>query len=269
MAEPKDNSSLERAQNDTSDSNHAAVEFAQLLGRLKTTPRTGWIRRGVPKWESVADHSWRVAALSLLLPGDYDLQKCIAMGVLHDVAESLTGDICPDDGVSQQEKARLEEKAVNKIASLLSRVKNGADIDFNASSAQQLLSLLHEYEKRESKEAIAVKDLDLLDMLIQAGEYEECYGLDLGEFYDGTPVSRFRTSELQNVAQAVHDQRESRMDAQSNSTEKNTTNNALSASDAAFVAEYSKASTLSSEELERVVMAMRKWDNKSTNTGNG
>jgi hypothetical protein len=59
------------------------------------------------------------------------------------------------------------------------------------------------------------------------------------------------------------------MDAQSNSTEKNTTNNALSASDAAFVAEYSKASTLSSEELERVVMAMRKWANKSTNTGNG
>ena len=259
-----------QAQNDKSNATQmqAAVEFAQLLGRLKTTPRTGWVRRGVPKWESVADHSWRVAALSLLLPGDYDLQKCIAMGVLHDVAESVTGDICPEDGVSKEKKSTLEAEAVDKIASLLKIANNGANVDSKTSSAQQLLSLLHEYEKRESKEAIAVKDLDLLDMIIQAGEYEECFGIDLGEFYDGTPVSRFRTMELQLVAQAVHDQRKSQIEAQGNSTEKNSNDNALSASDAAFVAEYSKASTLSSEELERVVTALRNWD-KSTNMGNG
>lgn len=59
---------------------------------------------------------------------------------------------------------------------------------------------------RKSKEAIGVKDLDLLDMSIQANEYEERFGLDLSEFFEGTPVARFRTLSLQSNAQEVHDQ---------------------------------------------------------------
>jgi len=241
----------------------AAVDFARLLGRLKVTPRTGWVRRGVPKWESVADHSWRVAALSLLLPNDFDLTKCIAMGVLHDVAESLTGDICPDDNVSKEDKARMEAEAVEKITMLLGKASRETDIDSNNSTAQQLLSLLHEYEERESKEAIGVKDLDLLDMIIQAGEYEERFGLDLSEFYDGTPVSRFRTPAIQEIAHEVHDQRKTRIESQVNDDNKD--GDCVSKRDAAFVAEFSASSNMSSEEVKQVVKAMRAWDDKKNN----
>lgn len=243
----------------------SSVDFARLLGRLKTTPRTGWVRRGVPKWESVADHSWRVAALSLLLPQDFNLQKCIAMGVLHDVAETLTGDICPEDQVSKQEKARMETEAVEKVASLLGQCSSSGEEggDYSKGTCeQQMLSLLHEYETRESKEAIGVKDLDLLDMIIQADEYEERFDMDLGEFFDGTPVSRFRTPAIQSIAQEVHNQRANRIKARQEEETRNS-GNCITESDAAFVAEFSKASSMSSEQVEQVVKAMRAWDKTS------
>ena len=47
----------------------AALDYARFCGRLKTTPRTGWVRCCVPEAESVADHSWRVSALCLILVG--------------------------------------------------------------------------------------------------------------------------------------------------------------------------------------------------------
>ena len=241
----------------------AAVEFARLLGGLKVTPRTGWVRRGVPKYESVADHSWRVAALSLLLPCDFDVSRCMAMAVVHDVAESLIGDICPGDNVSKEEKRRMEAQAMEKIASTLGQAcvssPSGGDSDCNHGSVQKLMGLVHEYEKRESKEAISVKDLDLLDMIVQASEYEERFGLDLSEFFEGTPASRFRTLELQKVAQEVHDQRDARIQAEEIHDVGNQVNE-FSKSDAAFVAEYSKASNMSNEDVQRVVKALRTWE---------
>ena len=55
-------------------------------------------------------------------------------------------------------------------------------------------------------------------MLIQAGEYEECYGLDLGEFYNGTPLSISYIG-IAECSLRLCTTSES-MDAQSNSTEK-------------------------------------------------
>lgn len=260
----KANEQQQPTSSDTNSNAEAAVEFARLLGRLKVTPRTGWVRRGVPEWESVADHSWRVAALSLLLPHDFDVNKCIAMGVLHDVAEALVGDICPEDNISKQDKARMETEATEKIAMILSQVGRGANgEDSSNENAQQMLSLLHEYEERESKEAIGVKDLDLLDMIIQAGEYEERFGMDLREFFDGTPVDRFRTPAIKTIAQEVHGQRRARVEAQERNERVSLNRDCISESDASFVEEFAKASSMPNEQVEQVVKAMRAWDKKS------
>ena len=57
----------------SSDSNSAALGFLRMAGQLKTVKRTGWVYRGVEgagtRVESVADHSWRMAAASFLLTG--------------------------------------------------------------------------------------------------------------------------------------------------------------------------------------------------------
>jgi putative hydrolase of HD superfamily len=233
-----------------------AVEFARLIGKLKTTPRTGWVRRGVPRYESVADHSWRVATLSLLLVGrddGMDASKCIQMALVHDLAESLVGDIAPDDNVSKDDKEKMEHDAMEKIALIL-----GQSCPNNDDARQLVLDLFQEYEKRETKESMAVKDLDLLDMIIQADEYEQAFDLDLSEFFQGTPVSRFRDSTIEAVAKEVHEQRQERIQREQKSPPKDPF--ALSKSDEAFVAEHAKASNLSEASVKQTIKALRDWE---------
>ncbi len=44
------------------------LEFLLYVGQAKRTIRTGWVFHGVEKVESVADHMYRMAVMSLLLP---------------------------------------------------------------------------------------------------------------------------------------------------------------------------------------------------------
>jgi putative hydrolase of HD superfamily len=237
-----------------------SVEFARLIGKLKTTPRTGWVRRGVPRYESVADHSWRVATLSLLLVGrddGMDASKCIQMALVHDLAECMVGDIAPDDNVSKDDKEKMEHDAMEKIALILGQSCP------NNEARQLVLDLFQEYERRETKEARAVKDLDLLDMIIQADEYEQAFGIDLSEFFQGTPVSRFRDSTIEAVAKEVHDQRQERIEREHKIPPKDPF--ALSKSDEAFVAEHAKASNLSEASVKQTIKALRDWEKSSSN----
>jgi putative hydrolases of HD superfamily len=256
----------------------AAIEFAQIVGRLKSTPRTGWVRRNVPRYESVADHSWRVAILSFLLCGYtthhdddntdtdcLDIGKVIQLAIVHDLAECIVGDITPDDNISKADKQRLEEDAMIHISEIFHRaigVSNHTSIDTDVPNV--LMALFHEYEERITPEAIAVKDLDLLDMILQASEYEERYGIDLNEFFVGTPSHRFQNSKLRPIASQVHQQRQNRIMKQKDQTEHKSDEHHLSRSDAAFVLEYSQASTLSDREIMNVVQSLRQWEDRNS-----
>ena len=49
-----------------------------LLGKLKDLKRSGWLQKDVSRSESVADHTFGVAFLTLLLaPADLDKEKCL------------------------------------------------------------------------------------------------------------------------------------------------------------------------------------------------
>ena len=70
---------------------------------LKRMPRSGWLMRGVPHVESVAEHSFGVAFVALALAdalqasGDLedalDLEKVLVMALLHDLAEVRLTDL--------------------------------------------------------------------------------------------------------------------------------------------------------------------------------
>ena len=299
-----------------------AIEFAHLIGRLKTTPRTGWVRRGVPRYESVADHSWRVAALSLLLAqpqpppvenrrhdttdpsttaeaaASLDVAKCMQLALVHDLAECVVGDIAPDDKVSPDEKQQREARAIKQIAHILQQATDATAVSrdepssfdesgrsktlastttttttsssssSSSSGATFLLDLLDEYEQRESAEAIAVKDLDLLDMILQADEYEQRFGmLDLSEFFASTPVDRFRHGWVRRIAHHVHAQRQVRRQQPpppQNETAPSVWKHGISSKDAAFVEEFSKAySHLNVASITDVVKALRAWESRS------
>ena len=129
---------------------------------LKQLPRTGWVRSNVEHPESVAAHSWGMAILALrLAPNDIDLTKVLSMCLVHDLPEVIVGDLTPHDDTTN--KAELEHDAMRQLA-------------------PEWLALFEEYEAGESKEAKFVKQIDKLDMGLQAILYQNEQGLDLSEF---------------------------------------------------------------------------------------
>ena len=133
-----------------------------------------------------------------------DISKCMEMAVVHDLAESIVGDIAPSDGVSKSEKEHLEREAMKEISATL-------DVAYGDVAKRRLLKTFEEYEHRSSPEALAVKDLDLLDMIVQADEYETAHpNIDLGEFFRSTDLGKFKTRRVQQVATELYRQRDER-----------------------------------------------------------
>ncbi|XP_011647531.1 HD domain-containing protein 2 [Pogonomyrmex barbatus] len=150
-------------------------EFMELVGRLKHMKRTGWVIRNIPDSETIAGHMYRMAMLSFLVDGkeNLDKTKIMQMTLIHDLAECIVGDITPHCGISPDEKHRREDKAMEDICKLL------------GDKGPEILQIFREYEKQESPEAQYVKDLDRLDLLMQAYEYEKRDNIpgELDEFF--------------------------------------------------------------------------------------
>jgi putative hydrolase of HD superfamily len=145
------------------------------LCHLKQLYRQGWLRRGVPRerCESIAEHSFGVAVLALWLVQarpELDADKVLRMALLHDLGEVYAGDITPDDGMSEEEKHRREAEAVQQI---LSRLPRG----------QEYIQLWDEFEAGASAEARFVRQLDRLEMGLQAAVYQGQGLIDGSEFF--------------------------------------------------------------------------------------
>ncbi|GMH38385.1 hypothetical protein BSKO_06269 [Bryopsis sp. KO-2023] len=161
-----------------------AVDFFTLIQKLKITKRTGWVKRQVEAPESVADHMYRMGMMALVATdSNVDVSKCVKMALIHDVAESLVGDITPYCGVSEEEKHQLESNAIAEIKETLGNDTHAAD---------EIEEIWKEYESATTPEARFVKDLDKLEMVLQAHEYESDQGKDLSKFFKSTE-GRFQT----------------------------------------------------------------------------
>jgi 5'-deoxynucleotidase YfbR-like HD superfamily hydrolase len=70
------------------------VEFMIVAGKLKWTKRSGWLREKMPEPETVAEHTFRVAILSLILAPILKLNrnKLVTMAIVHDLAQGVLGD---------------------------------------------------------------------------------------------------------------------------------------------------------------------------------
>ncbi|MGC4123224.1 MAG: HD domain-containing protein [Myxococcales bacterium] len=138
--------------------------------KLKALPRAGWVRKGVPAPETVASHSWGVAWLVLAVaPEGIDLAKALAYATLHDLAEVRVGDLTPVDPVSREEKSRREHEAISEMTRALGR--------------PQLAALWDAFENGADPEARLVRELDKLDMAIQALAHHEAGRPGMREFF--------------------------------------------------------------------------------------
>src|SRR5262245_37238446 len=158
-------------------------ELAETAGRLKEVRRKGWVDRGVPAAESVADHSYRVALLAWALARarGLDAGQAMLIGLVHDLAEAEVGDETPfdallasgqpfdnerfdrpppDDPAGRAAKQARERVAIERLAGGL-----GPPL------AAELAAAWHDYAEQRSPEARLVKQLDRVETLLQARAY--------------------------------------------------------------------------------------------------
>jgi len=142
---------------------------------LKTVDRSGWILAGVKskRRESVAEHSYGCGLTSIIIAQHLkanhvkiDIVKVALMAILHDLPESITGDIARTrefamDAERLREKVVAEQNAMDAILKPLGK------------TFQSLHRIWNEFNIGESPESAVVKGADVIDMLIHASRLEE------------------------------------------------------------------------------------------------
>jgi len=142
------------------------LEVVLECNQLKSIPRMGWAVRGVRNGESVAEHSYAVALLCMLLADRIgiavDSGKVLRIAILHDLPEYVTGDIhAPATKVLGEDvKEAAEERVLER---LFARIEGGGD---------EYVALWREFVDRSSVEGRLVRAADKLEMFTQAYQYE-------------------------------------------------------------------------------------------------
>lgn len=135
-------------------------------GGLKRIRRTGWVLKGIQEAESVADHVFRVVFMcSVLAPGrKLDEKKLLDMALIHDLGETATSDIRWQEGkkllAPQASKDKIEESILKQILHF-------------SKNEKYYLSLFYEFRDQTSPEAKFLKQVEKLEMALQALEYQE------------------------------------------------------------------------------------------------
>lgn len=146
-----------------------------MAGRLKRTVRTGWTRSGIKRPESVAEHSFRTAVMAMVMAEEFgaDRDRAVRMALVHDLGEAVIGDVVTNRWGKELDnlagKLAEERTAVREVAAL--------------AGSGEIVELFEEFEAGKTAEARLVKQLDKLEMAIQAYEYRAEQGLDPEEFY--------------------------------------------------------------------------------------
>ena len=162
------------------------LPFLHVLTRLKTTPREGWRRFGIENGESISDHMYRMAIITMLAPPSLakrlNLAHCAKMALVHDMAECLVGDITPVDNVAKNEKSRREATTMDFLTSKL--LGSSAGATGLKEAGEGIKEIWQEYEDSKTPEAIFVHDVDKFELVLQMVEYEKAQRrkTDLGEF---------------------------------------------------------------------------------------
>ena len=134
------------------------IEILAVAEKLKCVTRHCDTSSG--RRESVAEHSWRIALMAMLLTPEFpeaDMNKVIRMCLIHDLGEAFTGDIPTFDKSQAQEQA--EKAAYDRwVASL------------PADPREEFTALLAQMEALQTQEARIYKALDKLEAVIQHNE---------------------------------------------------------------------------------------------------
>ena len=147
----------------TNEENVIAI-FA-LMHKLRNTKRKGWYDENIDRYrvESVADHIYGTQMLAYAMQSEFnyniDIKKVILMLAVHEIGETVIGDLTPED-MPEDLKTEYEHQAVNNLLNLIP-------------NSEILKELFLEFETRETKEAKFAYQIDKAECDLQARLYEQ------------------------------------------------------------------------------------------------
>ncbi len=134
------------------------LQILHTVERLKDVTRHAYTSRG--RHESVAEHSWRMSLMAMLLRHEFpevDMDKVICMSLIHDLGEVFTGDI-PTFLKTDADTKKEDDLLARWVATL------------PAPYAEEMAALYAEMNALQTAEAKLYKALDKLEAVIQHNE---------------------------------------------------------------------------------------------------
>ena len=134
------------------------LRILSVAEKLKCNTRHSYTSSG--RHESVAEHSWRIALMGMLVADEFpeaDMDKVIRMCLIHDLGEAFTGDI-PSFEKTDQDKKKEENVLLDWVRT------------FPEPERSEWEALYAEMNALETTEAKIYKALDKIEAVIQHDE---------------------------------------------------------------------------------------------------
>lgn len=164
------------------------LNYYVLCNKLKNVIRTGWKDWKVEREriESIAEHIFGVQMLAIAMKSEYeydiDIQRVIFMLAIHELGETLIGDLTQFQ-ISKEDKEKIEHEAVHNI---LRGLLDGKIIE----------ELFLEFDERKTKEALFAYQCDKLECDLQCKLYDQEHCVDLNNQEGNSITENERVSKL-------------------------------------------------------------------------
>lgn len=141
------------------------ISIYTLMHKLRNTKRKGWYNKNISRFrvESVADHIYGTQMLAYAMKYEFnydiDINKVILMLAVHEIGETIIGDLTPED-MTIQKKSEYENQIVNQLLNLIP-------------NSNLLQKLFEEFESKKTKEAQFAYQIDKAECDLQARLYEQ------------------------------------------------------------------------------------------------
>lgn len=154
------------------------IDFFKYIDKLKRTRRGAWRLEKIRRSESVSDHSFSTALLAMLLAKKLKVkpEKFIKMALIHDIGESIIGDVLWYDRETGVKHEVLRKKNEDEMGAMKKILANLEDKEY--------VRLWQEIAEMKTRDAKLLKEIDRLDFGIQTFFYEKRTRKNLQHFFD-------------------------------------------------------------------------------------
>jgi 5'-deoxynucleotidase YfbR-like HD superfamily hydrolase len=139
------------------------LDFLRAAEQLKTVTRSGYTSTG--ERESVAEHTWRLSLMALLLAPEFpevDFARLVKICLVHDLGEAIGGDVPAPEQARRRAGGASSGKAADERRDLVTLLQPLPPL-----LREEITALWDEYEAAASPEAKLAKALDKLETILQ------------------------------------------------------------------------------------------------------